>query len=82
MPIRPDEAVKLVKSYKSIIVINEKDDSEIFSGCIAHLDEFKLRQIIINPLTTKMRSPALFLKHESLVLLGWSKSIWSEVLGN
>jgi hypothetical protein len=79
-PMRMDEAVKFIKGFKELLVINEREESELYSGLISHLDDLKMKYLLNNPITNKLRNPILFLKQESIVIIGWSRSLWSDII--
>jgi hypothetical protein len=79
-PMRTDDAMKFVRSFKELVVINEREEIELYSGPPTHLEDAKMKQLLLNPTTNKLRNPILFLKQESIVIVGWSRSIWSDII--
>jgi len=79
-PMRMEEAMKFVRGFKELVVIAEREESELYSGPITQLDDAKMKQLLYNPNTNKLRNPILFLKQESIVIVGWSRSIWSDIV--
>jgi len=79
-PMRTDDAMKFVRSFKELVVINEKEEIELYSGPPTHLEDVKMKQLLLNPTTNKLRNPILFLKQESIVIVGWSRSMWSDII--
>jgi len=79
--IDPREGFQLVQNYKTLIVIN-KVEAVRFCGLTVDLNEKELKTLILRKKNTGMRSPAIFIRRESIVIIGWSKYMWSQYLAS
>jgi len=78
-PILPEEVLRLVHSYKTLLVIN-KIGAIRFIGSVSYLFDEQVKKLTLRRKTNSLKSPALFLKRDSILILGWSEDIWSYYL--
>jgi hypothetical protein len=77
-PIQSDEAVKLTQAHRTLLILN-KIGAIRFLGAVSELSEDQIKTLILRK-TNSLKSPAIFIKRDSMMILGWSEDIWSDYL--
>jgi len=77
-PIEFEEALRLFHSYNTLLIIN-KMGAIRFMGSVSYLSDDQVKKLTLRK-TNSLKSPAIFLKRDSILILGWSEDIWSNYL--
>jgi hypothetical protein len=80
-PIDPEEVIRLVHSYETLLVIN-KIGAIRFIGSVSYLSDEQVKKLTLRRKSNSLKSPALFLKRDSILIVGWSEDIWSYYLNS
>jgi len=76
-PIGLEEGLALARSFK-ILIVTHKDSEEIkYAGPTEHLSDIQIKKLIVNEKTFNIRTPTIAVKETSILLVGWSKVIWT-----